>query len=239
MASCVPAGRFGVPMGERGFTLIELLVVMIIVAVLMAVAVPAYQSNKIKAQASKSKQGAISGYKASLECIANNPNASLRYNDESNPPPMDPDNTNDPQGREMYCDQKHWYINNEKDLFSKSVGTNGCYGPFMISAGEMLWDNYCGFVISAEYAEQVYGPFLTVDDGLLKEPLGGVPSGSDYASYWIVTFSTSADAPVTWIINGDSGERWCRYSIKSGSNFNLRKQKMMCPGSDGTNASRW
>lgn len=62
---------------ERGFTLIELLVVMIIVAILMAVAVPVFLGQKQKALATNAKTNAKNVYDAIESCGASTTNGTL------------------------------------------------------------------------------------------------------------------------------------------------------------------
>lgn len=60
--------------GEGGFTLIELLVVMIIIAILMAVAVPTFLAQKNNAQKSKATANIKQIVNAIESCAANNTN---------------------------------------------------------------------------------------------------------------------------------------------------------------------
>ena len=62
---------------ERGFTLIELLVVMIIIAILMAVAVPVFLGQKQKALATNAKTNVKNVYDAIESCGASTSNGTL------------------------------------------------------------------------------------------------------------------------------------------------------------------
>lgn len=69
---------------EKGFTLIELLVVVLIIGVLAAIALPAFLSQRAKAQDADTKSQARSAVTAIESCYADTQN----YGNCANPPDM-------------------------------------------------------------------------------------------------------------------------------------------------------